>query len=406
MKIAFFVPNSNISNVDFSQIEDGNPGVGGSEYSAILIASCLCKRGNIDTVVLVEKQAKFPKYLKWHACGCLVRGINYTQQNKIDYLIVDGKLLTKEIVCKFYKVKFVAWANTFVSPNMYDFYAKRKNLVSIVNVGKEQLEQTNGTPIYEKSCYIYNAVPTVARDSFSDMIINGKREHNVCYIGSLHPAKGFQYLAKAWPKVKAQVSDAQLFVIGSGRLYGRDAKLGTWGLASKEFEEEFMCHLVENGNIIDSVHFLGILGKEKYDILSKCKVGVPNPSGVSETFGYTAVEMQFMDCQVTTIKCAGYLDTVCEKTNLYNNTDELADYIVRLLNKSNYDNKSTLEYIKRFSIENVVNQWEQFIHELEGMLKKEFYAERDITYYKNVLRFYIWQFKVKIKVYIKKIIKR
>ena len=63
----------------------------------------------------------------------------------------------------------------------------------------------------------------------------------------------------------------------------------------------------------------------------KCKVGVPNPGGETETFGLTAVEMQMMGMEVTTIICPGYLDTVYQKENLYQSTDDLADRVVNLL---------------------------------------------------------------------------
>lgn len=404
MKIAFFVPNSNISKVDFTSVEKGNPGVGGSEYSAILIATALSERGNVDVILLSEKPSTFPKRLKWLACDSLVRAIKTSKKLGIDYVVVDGKLLTKDIVCRFSDVKFIAWANTFISPSYYDFYAHHDNVVSIVNVGKEELEQTKSTPIYSKSCFIYNAVPTAVKDEYKDVLLpNVDRPNNVCYIGSLHPAKGFQYLAQAWPFVIKRVPDAQLYVIGSGKLYGRNAKLGEWSIAEESFEKEFMPYIVENGKIIDSVHFLGILGKEKYNILSKCKVGVPNPSGVSETFGYTAVEMEFMDCQVTTIKCAGYLDTVCDKANLYSTTNELADYIVRLLKNDSYDNKPVLEYIKQFSVDNVVVDWECFFFELKN---KEIDINRNYEYYKYVLLFYVNQTKKTIKHIVKNILKK
>lgn len=404
MKVAFFVPNTNISKVDFTSIDKGNPGIGGSEYSAILIATALSERKNVDVILLCEKPSAFSKSLKWRACDNLVGAIKTSQKLGVDYVVTDGKLLTKDIVCRFSGVKFIVWANTFIPSGYYDFYAHYNNVVSIVNVGKEELEQTKDTPIYAKSTYIYNAVPTSIKDEYKNVLLtNAERPNNVCYIGSLHPAKGFQYLAQAWSSVIKRVPDAQLYVIGSGKLYGRNAKLGAWGIAEDNFEKEFMPYIVEGAKIMDSVHFLGILGKEKYNVLSKCKVGVPNPSGVSETFGYTAVEMEFMDCQVTTIKCAGYLDTVCDKANLYSNTNELADYIVRLLRNDNYENKPVLEYIKQFSVENVVEDWERFFF---GLDNKEIKNNRNLEFYKYVLLFYVNQAKNTAKSIVKNILKK
>lgn len=396
MKIAFYLPNKNISAIDFSNIKNGNPGIGGSEYSTILIATNLCIRKNFDVVIYCDKSSLFPKELKWTICHDLIGAIKLSIAQQINYLVVDGKLLTKEILCRYVNVHFIVWANTFISQKYQDIFSKMGNVIKIINVGKEQLELTKNHPIYKKSTYIYNAVPNTPLNEFPYITPNNKRNHNVCYIGSLHSAKGFQYLAQAWPKVIQKVPDANLFVIGSGRLYGRNAKLGKWGIADKDFEEEFMPYLTKSGRIIDSVHFLGILGNEKYSILEKCKVGVPNPSGVSETFGYTAVEMEMMGCQVTTIKCPGYIDTVCLKENLYDNTKDLSYYIIKLLNSNEYNQNKVLNYINQFSVENVISVWENFIINLETS-ENVIKTIKDKSFYYNIIRYYILRLKMKIK---------
>ncbi|MCB6981976.1 glycosyltransferase, partial [Bacteroides uniformis] len=66
-----------------------------------------------------------------------------------------------------------------------------------------------------------------------------KRNLNVAYVGSLVPAKGFDLLASAWPAVLAKVPDAQLFVVGSGKLYNRNSVLGKWNIADEKFENKF-----------------------------------------------------------------------------------------------------------------------------------------------------------------------
>ena len=273
------------------------------------------------------------------------------------------------------------------------------NVINIINVGKEQLHLTKNHPIYKKSTFIYNAVPTGILKKFPNMTPNFKREHNVCYIGSLHPAKGFQFLAQAWPKVLKEVPDANLFIIGSGKLYGRNAQLGKWGIAKEEFEEEFMPYITQNGKIIDSVHFLGILGDEKYSILEKCKVGVPNPSGVSETFGYTAVEMEMMGCQVTTIKCPGYMDTVFNKKNLYNNTDQLSKYIIKLLIDNSYNYHNIDKFLDLFSVRLIVNQWIDYLSQLDK--NKPIHIKKKLELYTYKFVFYKNQIKQKIKTLLK-----
>ncbi|MFT4071748.1 MAG: glycosyltransferase family 4 protein [Dysgonamonadaceae bacterium] len=402
MKVAFYISNRNISSIDTSLVDKGNPGIGGSEYSVILISSLLSRNKDLEVVLLCDEIGIFPKHLKYVKCNNLIGAIQYYVKNDFDFLVVDSKLLLKHIVQRFYNVRFLAWANCFISDSLLDFYSKQSNVYKIINVGKEQYYLTKDKSVYNKSCFIYNAVPiTVLNDYKGKLIPNGKREKNVVYVGSLILSKGFHLLAQAWPKVINKIPEARLYVIGSGKLYSRNSKLGKWGIANEIYESRFMQYLAPNGKLMDSVKFLGILGTEKYDILSQCKVGVPNPSGLSETFGYTAVEMQFMDCLVTTIKCPGYLDTVYDKENLYNSPDELSTYIIELLNSSTDVYPQVMEYINRFSVDEIVLEWEKLFEDL-ALKKRVNHIDNYILFTNGFMIYYLryaWEyfFRVKLK---------
>ena len=171
-------------------------------------------------------------------------------------------------------------------------------------------------------------------------------------------------LASAWPAVLAKVPDAQLFVVGSGKLYNRNSVLGKWNIADEKFENKFMKHITNDNQVLPSVHFLGVLGEEKNDLLLKCRVGVPNPSGNTETFGFTAIEMQSMGCNITTMKCSGYLDTVFTKRYLYYNSNNLAKNIIKLLLQKEHDYNEVYSFIKQnFSFDKIVLEWEQLFKE-------------------------------------------
>ena len=375
MKIAFYIPNKNISKTDLSNVDNGNPGIGGSEYSAILIASKLNKTGSLDITLLCDKKAMFPEKLNYVACGCLEKAMFHAKANKFDYVVVDAKLLKEHILVLFYEIKFIAWANCFIEEKDQHLFAKHTNIIKIVNVGKHQHLLLKDTCIGHKSTYIFNAVPTSILQKFENKIIPiNKRKNSVVYIGSIHKAKGFHCLAKIWPEILKEIPDAQLYVIGSGHLYGYKSKLGEYGIAQKEYENEFMPYITLNGKILPSVHFMGVLGADKYKILNECKVGVPNPCGISETFGYTAVEMEMMGCLVTTIKCPGYLDTVYDKSNLYNDTAELKSFVIRLLKENSLDYNATLNFISEFNVDKITNQWLIFLNKLtntENYIKRE-----------------------------------
>lgn len=104
---------------------------------------------------------------------------------------------------------------------------------------------------------------------------------------------------------------------------------------------------------------MGIMGKEKESILLKTKVGVPNPSGNTETFGLTALEFQSNGAKVITKKCAGYMDTVFNG-NLYSDEKNIAKLIINALKSKDLDYASFVKMNNAvFSKVVVIKQWEK-----------------------------------------------
>jgi glycosyltransferase involved in cell wall biosynthesis len=381
MKIGFHLNNSTLHTIDYRNILEGNPGVGGTEYAIISIATLLSRRNNqIDVVLYAQNKDLFPENL----CVEFVTDINDAvikaiEQN-IQILVVNYKELDDVIVLKYKEeMKFIIWCHNFVSKKKYDFYANQSNILRIVHVGREQCDLYRDHIAFEKSDYIYNGVSITAIDKYqSKLTPYDFRENNVVYIGSLIKVKGFHILAKAWKKVLKIFPDANLYVVGSGKLYDRNSTLGKWNIADSYYENKFMQYLIDkNGDILPSVHFMGIMGKDKNDLLLKCKVGAPNPSGISETFGYTAIEMQAMGCIVTTMRCPGYLDTVYKTGILYHSTSQLANSIIKVLQKKDNYYKQVCDFIKdNFDINLIVSQWETLF---ENCARKEIIPLHDIN---------------------------
>jgi hypothetical protein len=46
MKIGFYLNNSVLDNIDYRNIIEGNPGIGGSEYALLSITTLLSTRNN------------------------------------------------------------------------------------------------------------------------------------------------------------------------------------------------------------------------------------------------------------------------------------------------------------------------------------------------------------------------
>lgn len=366
MKIGFHLNNIGQEKVDCTNIAYSNPGIGGSEYLILAIATLLPERDNIDTILYAHRPGIFPISLQYNVIDSLENAIEDAIEGNIDVLVVDYKRLQDELLIKYKdKLKFVIWCHNFVTDKQLSFYSKMPNVLRIVNVGREQLDLYRDHPAFNKSEYIYNGISIFTIDKYKNMLPPfSERGNNVIYIGSLEECKGFHHLAKAWKKVLNSFPDANLYVVGSGKLYDRNTELGRWGIAEKSYEKKIIPFITEDNSLLPSVHFMGVMGNEKFDLLSKCKVGVPNPGGITETFGLTAIEMQAMGCLVTTIKCPGYLDTIFDKNALYDNVNSLPNYIINMLSQTKNDYETKYAFVKNnFSFDIVLTQWEKLFNE-------------------------------------------
>jgi len=384
--VNFYLNNEN--DKDCSKIEIGNPGLGGTEYLIILVATLLSKRDNDISIKLYGNyRGILPKELSFVRCKSFS---DFVMKSKADYLVAVSTTVDLRVIESHKKSRFVIWCHNFVSPHILNAYSRLPNIVRVINVGREQMDLYRDHPVFRKSDYIYNTLPAnLICQLGKDSLPLRERCNNVVYIGSLIECKGFHILAKSWKSVILHKPDAQLYVIGSGKLYNNDSILGSYGIASPKYEDEFMRYLTDDsGNILPSVHFLGVRGSDKYEILKKCKVGVPNPGGLTETFGLTAVEMQAFGCKVTTIRCAGYLDTVFDQSYLYRKPSQLSDYILKALDDIS-DNVAAANNIKRkFSYDEIIPLWEklfisaikrdEYLHEDRFLIVNQFYRGKQL----------------------------
>lgn len=366
MKVAFFLDNSAIQSVDCSQVVNSNPGIGGTEYLILCTSTLLSSRDNgIDVHLYCTREAIFPPGLEYTVVKDITDAMATSSSSGYNTFIT--KHIAENVTNDSFShtptgLRVIIWCHIFMSYWEMDYYATKDNVERIVFVGRETADLYRDHFGFKKCTYIFNSVncdglrEKVAQHPFRE------RDHIVTYIGSLVPYKGFHLLAEAWPTVLKAVPDAELYVIGSGKLYDSNAKLGRFGLAEEEYEDSFITPLINaDGNIIPSVHFMGKMGVEKYDILIKTKVGVPNPSGITETFCLSAVEMQASGAKVTTINYPGFIDTVKNGT-LYSNRKYLAKHIISLLLSKDSSYENTMAFFEdNFSYSAALSQWESML---------------------------------------------
>lgn len=366
MKIGIKLDDSGFSNIDLSSPELGNPGIGGTSFEEVLLAKGLADKGidvelfytnrtnilpkNVKNVYVDEVEV-IPRQAKSDQCDVLVFSAAKTNgwYKRIEENCIDS----------------VVWAHGFL--NYYELKILRKNpyIKRVVFVGREEYNQYIADDIILKSTFIFNMF------DIQPVRNMGNGGHNVVYLGGLNKYKGFHVLAKAWKKVLAEVPDAKLIVLGSGKLYNRETPMGKYGIAKPEYEKIFIKYLLDkNGNILPSVQFAGLSGIEKYDIIRDSRVGVVNPTGLTETFCISAVEMEACGVPVCTTGKYGLLDTVKNNINgLYSNDDEeLADNIVRLLTNDQMNEKlsaNAVRFTRRFESEKIIPVWNQMFHEIQ-----------------------------------------
>lgn len=374
IRVGFYLDNDTIYKKDCSNVLSGNPGIGGTEYMVILIAQLLTMRTNsLEVVLFCPKQGILPKEIICKQKS-FNEAIRCADQEGFDYFVF--KHLVRHIESGILdsimsKMRLIPWCHVFQCYWEWDYYASNAQIYKILCVSREMMDLYMDHKGYEKACYIYNAVE--CRDASVRVFRHPyqNRRHIVTYIGSIVPFKGLHLLTKAWPQVLATVPDAELYIIGSAKLYDTEIKLGRFGIAEEEYEKEILEPILAENKIIPSVHFMGLMGEEKNEILLQTKVGVPNPSGKTETFGISAVEMQMMGAKVTTIVCPGYLETV-RNGLLYREPTELADCIINLLQSDDTDYENAMEYFKEnFSYNVVASRWEQLLQTGEIIREKE-----------------------------------
>jgi glycosyltransferase involved in cell wall biosynthesis len=228
----------------------------------------------------------------------------------------------------------------------------------VIFVGDDQRMRAIDHSVFRKSSTIFNS------STGNYETCEAEKENVVVYLGALVERKGFHILAKAWGNVRKQIPDAQLYVLGSGALYDRQQKLGPLALAEESYEEKVV-RLLGGKEALHSngVHFLGNLGSEKNQVMIKSKVGVVNPSGLTENCPMSVVEFYQIGIPVVSSKKYGLRDMVIHgKTGFLGQSDkDLSRSIVKFLDGSanpNVFGKNGLEFAKsKFSPMVIAEEW-------------------------------------------------
>jgi glycosyltransferase involved in cell wall biosynthesis len=396
--VGLYLNNGEINSVDLSHPEKGNPGIGGSEFNCITLAyyfNRLRSDSEFKMVIYANSIAYLPPSVDCHevktafsameqaaADGCHMFIYRPTEQDyKQGFLLALEKTHLKGIIRAHNTPPWV----------MLDDFAQSSAVHRLVSVGEERLDLLRGHPIFEKSTLIFNGFD--ASPYIPNPHIVG-RGNKVVYMGSLIKAKGFHVLAQIWPRILHAIPNAELLVIGSGKLYNRETQLGKWGVAEESYEKMFRSYLSDRqGNPMSSVKFLGLMGIEKIPIIQQADIGIVNPTGKTEVCPATALEFQACGTPVVSIAEWGLLDTVLNrKTGLLGKReDELASNIIKLLRNAALREKfgeAGISFVQdKFDHNKITQEWEQLLFEVYNNIpNRPLPVRKNLFYRKKYLR--------------------
>ena len=359
MTIALYLNDLGFTNLDLRNPIYGNEGIGGTQYCFVMLADALIKYTDTRVVLYHYNYNTFPNGVLDRRIEAREQIFSFLKSDGVDIIIFKAEGITDFVkMLRKSDIKSIVWAHNYIFADELREYTDNHAISRVVFVGHEMYDRYIDHPILSKATFVYNMF---------DGRVFPQRElplvPSVTYMGSLIPAKGFHILAEAWKDIVKRVPGAQLYVIGDGKLYNRKTELGPYGIAENEYENSFMRYLTDNGRIMDSVHFMGTMGKEKVQILKKTTVGVMNPSGRTETFGLSAIEMSACGIPVVTKKANGLFDTVKDgKTGyLVKSRNSLKRRITRLLTDNTLNiqvGKAGKEFANAaFLPESIIKEW-------------------------------------------------
>jgi glycosyltransferase involved in cell wall biosynthesis len=335
IQVGIYLDTSDTDDVNLSSPEEGNPGIGASEFLMASLPHYMEKvfPRLIELTVYYRGSDLLPPGVSTIEVSDGREAMTQATGGDTDVFIWRPTKSMPAIPndCGPGDLTAIGWAHN-TNIEILRSLVQDDRLYSIVCVSKQQMKNLRTYEPFDDSTYIFNGFHA---DPYIPDAVSSS-DLTVTFLGGLYMEKGFHRLAGVWPEVIDKFPDARLEVIGSGKLYDRNQKLGKWGVATETYEQKFRAPLAgDNGSPLDSVTFHGLVSQaKKIDILQDTTVGVINPRG-TETFSVSAVEFQAAGTPVVSRAKGGVLDTVKhQETGLLHTSDRaMVGNIKRFLSK-------------------------------------------------------------------------
>lgn len=372
-KIAFYIGLlKHRATIENCVLDNGNPGIGGTQYLFLLTVKYLNELyGDGYAVLLSDEDIDINNEVSIKNVINEDNAIKYCEENNIDFLVFNANIAKKAPKRMFNTDrKIILWAHNTMSMSGQKAAARTKSVYKVVCVSESQYKNMIDSECFPKCTYINNIIPEAF---YYDAISTDYSEKKVIYIGSATPQKGIHNLLEIWKYVEKLVPDAELTVIGGARVWNPQSELGCLGVADIYYDKIINARL-RKLKYPNNIHFLGAMGWEdiKNKILTS-RVGVVNPSHYmrDETFCMSAIEMELHGLPIVSrMRKDGLCTTIINGKNGYmeKNDKEIAKKIAMLLcDKALAEEKGTVarEYSAKFIAKEEVVNWKRIVDNAE-----------------------------------------
>jgi glycosyltransferase involved in cell wall biosynthesis len=375
MTVNFYVDNVNLGGFNFSNVDMGNPGVGGTEFVTIKIAKLLSEKIK-DVAIQSPSKIQTPSKVRFEKVESVEEAIKLSAARGeilvLRMFIINYKQIVN-IIKQNPNSKILFWLHLTPTQKIISDLGRLNQVKAFVCVENNQRVRLID---YEKQQKLVTIPHPLDRQ---ENFLKPANLIGVCYLGALVPQKGFHLLADVWPQISLKYPLAKLYVVGSPSLYGVTEKLGQYSIAEDYYEKRIFKILSPQDK---SVVFLGNLNyKERIKIFKKCSIGVVNPSGSTETFCLSAMELQQHGLPVVSANKFGLKDSIVNnKTGiLVRSNKQLKLAIEKLLEDTVLRDKMALtarDHVEsKYEVNNIIELWLQLLNNVASDQKIDVHSD-------------------------------
>lgn len=362
--VAVFINNKGTSEVDVSNLKNGNPGMGGTQFEFFILLNELKKQNKYKIVYFGTAIQKGLNEVETVVVNDIYDAFKKCNELNVNILISrDGGSDRLDLLNK---TKLIYWVHNFVPYEFCKNVGKNNKVKRVVFVSHQHRDFYLEMDVAKKAEVIYNSFYLQEK-----IEVTNDKTNTAIFIGNIVPIKKLHVITKLWPSIVKKVPDAKLIVVGTGQTANRSKKLGPKGIAEEQYENKVLEPLLKT-NTLNSIQFMGVLGGEKVDLIRKSKLAfAPNDK---ETFCISALEYALAGTPVVGVSKGGITDVIRNGKSgiLCKTTNGIKKHAIKIFkNKESFKClPEEMRYFKtNFDVDVFINKWMNVIEEVENDIK-------------------------------------